>query len=165
MLSLSELATGSLKMSTEKVLCCFKNLNVHPNRPKILARNLNKVLNTTTFDTIERQGSIGDKCELECTQEETDYIRLHLAHLVTSDHRSIWFTYQTKSIDDSSETNKFNSSTQKSRTPLYNLRSIISYDKFIGHIIHNRCPALIKIYKDTRRRPKSIVLKRQYTKY
>jgi hypothetical protein len=168
MLHSSELASGSLAMSTVKVLCCFKNLKVHPNGPKILARNLNKVLNTTNFDIIEAQGTINDKCELECSQEEADYIRLHLADLVTSDHRSIWFTYRTKPSDYSSEINKFNSSknrTQKSWTALYNLGAMISYDKFIGHILDNRCPAWIKVYRDTRGRPKSIILEIQYTKY
>jgi len=155
-------------MATEKVLCCFKNLKVDPNGPKILARNLNKVLNTTTFDIVETQGANNDKCELECTKEEADYIRLHLADLVTSDHRSIWFTYQTKPSDYPLENNKINFSknqTPKSWTTLYNFGSMISYDKFIGHILDNRCPAWIKVYKDTRGRPKSIILERQYTKY
>jgi len=155
-------------MATEKVLCCFKNLKVDPNGPKILARNLNKVLNTTTFDIVETQGANNDKCELECTKEEADYIRLHLADLVTSDHRSIWFTYQTKPNDYPLENNKINFSknqTPKSWTTLYNFGSMISYDKFIGHILDNRCPAWIKVYKDTRGRPKSIILERQYTKY
>jgi hypothetical protein len=143
-------------------------LKVHSNGPKILARNLNKLLNTTTFDIIEIQGAINNQCELECTQEEADYIRLHLADLVTSDHRSIWFTYRTKPSDYSSEYNKLNSSkhqTQKSWTALHNFGSMSSYDQFIGHILDNRCPAFIKVSKDTRGRPKSIILDRRYTKY
>jgi hypothetical protein len=155
-------------MTTEKVLCCFKNLKVHPNGPKILARNLNKLLNTTTFDIIEAQGVINDQCELDCTKEEADYIRLHLADLVTSNHRSIWFTYRTKASDYPLENNKFNSpksQTQKSWTTLYNFGSMISYDIFIGHILDNRYPSLIKINKDRRGRPKSIILERRYTKH
>lgn len=155
-------------MSTGKVLCCFKNLKVNPNGPKILARNLNKSLNTTTFDILEKQGSIDDKCELDCSQDEADYIRLNLSDLVTSDHRSIWFTYRPRPGDCISENNKLNSSknqTQKSCTVLYNMGSMISYDTFIGHILDNRCPASIKVYKDKRGRPKSVVLEKRYTNY
>ncbi|CAF4666234.1 unnamed protein product, partial [Rotaria sp. Silwood2] len=85
-----------------------------------------------------------------------------------SEHRSIWFTYQTKSIDQLLENNKFiysTKSTQKSWTVLYNLGSMVSYEKFIGHILDNRRPARIKINKNTCGRLRSIVLEIQYTQY
>lgn len=162
--------TCTVVMSTERVLCCFKNLKVHPNGPKILARNLNKILSATTFDIIEKQGAIDDQCELECSQEEANYIRLHLSDLVTSEHRSIWFTYRTTTTtnDNISEHNQFDTSknySQKSWKAIYNLGSMFSYDKFIGHILSNRCPVYVKVYKDTRGRLKSVILERQYTEY
>ncbi|CAF3403651.1 unnamed protein product [Rotaria sp. Silwood1] len=141
---------------------------VHPNGPKILARNLNKTFKTTTFDVIEIQGAMNNNCELECTREEADFIGSHLLDFVTSEHRSIWFTYQTKLTDQSSENNKFiysKNPIQKSWKVLYNLGSMISYDKFIDHILNNRHPARIKINKDTRGRVRSIILEIRYTQY
>lgn len=155
-------------MTSERVLCCFKNLKVDPNGPKILAKNLNKVLNTTTFDVVKEHGATDDEYELECSQGEVDYIRQHLSDLVTSCHRSIWFTYRSKASDYTSEINQFNSSRnskQKIWKALYNFGSMIGYDRFIGHILSNRSPVLVKVNRDTRGRLKNIVLDICHTKY
>ncbi|CAF0780750.1 unnamed protein product [Adineta steineri] len=155
-------------MSTEKVLCCFKNLNVDSRGSNILVKNLNNSFNTNTFDIIETQEENNGKCELECNLNEADFIKCHLADLVTSDHRSIWFTYKAKPSDESTQINKSKFSytqTQKSWTALYNFGSMKSCDTFMSHIHDNRSPVCVKIGKDTRGRPKSIVLEKQYSKY
>ncbi|CAF3413257.1 unnamed protein product [Rotaria socialis] len=112
---------------------------------------------------IEKQEAINGQCELGCFREEVDFIRSNLANLVTNAHRAIWFTYQRKLNDQSSGSKKSISSTyraQNSSRVLYDIGSMFSYDKFIGHILNSRYPASTKIYKDTRGRPKSIVLER-----
>ncbi|CAF0834675.1 unnamed protein product [Adineta steineri] len=155
-------------MSTEKVLCCFKNLNVDSRGSNILVKNLNNSFNTNTFDIIGTQEANDSKCELGCDLDEAQFIMRHLADLVTSNHRSIWFTYKTRPSDESTEINKFKFShtqTQKSWTALYNFGSMISYDTFISHIHNNRSPVWVNIGKDTRGRPKSIVLQEKYSKY
>ena len=155
-------------MTSERVFCCFKNLKVDPNGPKILAANLNKILKTTTFDVIEEYGATENECELECSRDEVDYIRQRLPDLVTSRHRSIWFTYRSKASDYTSEINQFNSPTnskQKNWKALYNFGSMIGYDRFIRHILSNRSPVLVKVYRDTRGRLKNIVLDNCHTKY
>ena len=155
-------------MSTERVLCSFKNLKVHSNGPKIVAENLNNVWQTSAFNIIEVCGTSSNQCELGCSREEADYIRQHLSDLVTSCCRSIWFTFPPKASDFTSESNQFNSyrnPTQKGWSALYNLGSMFDYSQFVGHILPNRHPVSVKIFKDVRGRLKSIVLEIRYTEY
>ncbi|UJR27363.1 hypothetical protein I4U23_008655 [Adineta vaga] len=155
-------------MSTEKVLCCFKNLTIDRNGSTILARNLNNLLNTTTFDILEKHGSNNSTCELECTRDEVDFIQRHLGELVTRDHRSIWFTYKAKPTDEPSENNRNyfpRPLPHKSWTALYNFGAMLSYDIFIDHIKNNRSPVSIKIDRDIRGRPKSLILQTKHTEY
>lgn len=42
---------------------------------------------------------------------------------------------------------------------------MVTYDRFIGHVLSNRFPVDVRISKDTRGRLKGVVLKIQYTKY
>lgn len=155
-------------MAVERVLCSFKNLKVHSNGPKILTENLNKVLNTNTFSIIEECGATEDQFELACSRDEADYIRQHLSDLVTSRCRSIWFSFRAKANDYRSESNQFNAYKNPTRTgwlALYNLGSMLDYSRFIGHILSDRCPVMVKIHKDQCRRLKNIVLEICYTTY
>lgn len=158
-------ASKELFMASKRVLCCFKNLKVNPNGPRILAENLNKVLNTSTFDVIKEWGAKENECKLECSADEVDYIRQHLLDLVTSCHRSIWFSYASKASDHALEFNPSRNSTQKRWEALYNLGSMIGYDRFIGHVLSNRSPVSVKIHQDTGGRLKSIILDICHTKY
>ncbi|CAF4591949.1 unnamed protein product [Rotaria sp. Silwood1] len=141
---------------------CKKFIQTFDNKPTTTS------LSSSSCRFKKIQGAMNNNCELECTREEADFIGSHLLDFVTSEHRSIWFTYQTKLTDQSSENNKFiysKNPIQKSWKVLYNLGSMISYDKFIDHILNNRHPARIKINKDTRGRVRSIILEIQYTQY
>ena len=145
-------------MSTEKVICRFKNLTIHPNGSKILARNLNKLLHTTSFDELQDPGSLNDTHEVTCSPAEADYIRSHLADLLTSDYRSIWFTYP-----NASGSQPMNGSQQGSWTVIYRLGAMLNYDTFIDYSGGNRYSAWIRIEKDVRGRPATIVLETKQT--
>ncbi|CAF2572896.1 unnamed protein product [Rotaria sp. Silwood2] len=127
-----------------------------------------KTSNNRITDHVQLKQAIQEKLNAQFSDADIDRILKEIVQFDCNEHRSIWFTYQTKSIDQLLENNKFiysTKSTQKSWTVLYNLGSMVSYEKFIGHILDNRRPARIKINKNTCGRLRSIVLEIQYTQY
>ena len=150
-------------MSTDRVVCCFKNLEVYPYGSKILARNLNKLLKTTKFADLEQLRFSDDKYKFECTSVDALCIQENLADLLTTEHRAIWFTYPTVPPKKPSGLLQMilTGWTEESWTVIFNLGAMSSYDTFTGHIPNNQYPASIKIEKDTRGRAKSIILEKK----
>ena len=154
-------------MSSDQVLCIFKNLSVYPDGSRILARNLNFYFKTNDFIGLQQLDSKNDTYEITRSQSEAIWIRSNLADILTTQHRSIWFSYEPVfnlySNNSSIRTSASNAVTDSGWTVICNFGTMVSYDTFQSHYddphsfrleiqyIQRRCQSMISLINKSSR--------------
>lgn len=148
-------------MASDQVLCCFKNVSLYPDGSRILARNLNIMLKSDLFNGLNQLESDKGKYEITCSQQTAVFIRSNLAAILTSQYRSIWFSYApilNSFADDSSKRYSNRNASQGYPWKVScNFGSMLSYDTFQSHY-DDPHPFCIHIQRDQRKIPSFLSL-------
>jgi hypothetical protein len=116
------------------VPCQFKNLPTNPNAVRMIWKNINAKL--ALQKAIQRDALEQFHIEQISSYDRkfAYFIRFHLRDILTSDHRQVWFTIQTKSIDDIEDRTQILKKIPEEIHIVYSFGSMLSYDTFIGHV-------------------------------
>ena len=137
-------------MSDDQVPCEFKNLDLTKNAVEMIYKNLKTKLTTQGLLQKYQRG----KCDFEETcnadRRYAYFVRTNLRVILKSDHRSVWFRIQTKSLDEIEDRSQLLRRIEDNIQVTSCFGSMLSCDTFIRHT-DDRRSATISISKSFRR--------------